>query len=136
MDPLRRHLTDPQVARLLTAIERLLAFDREVPGQVMATLLYIAAHKNCHKTALEQDLKFTAASGSRNTDKLSRWHRLGKPGFDLIIKEEDPANRRRLQLRLNKRGQRLIEQIKQDLYGNETTELPGQETTESQDHEL
>lgn len=130
MDPLRRQITDPKMARLLTAVERLLALDEKVPGQVIATLLYIASRDNCHKPALEQDLKFTTASGSRNTDKLSRWHRLGKPGYDLIIKEEDPANRRRLQLRLSKRGQRLIDQIKQDLYGDETTELPRQETSE------
>jgi DNA-binding MarR family transcriptional regulator len=136
MDPLRRQLTDPQVERLLKAVERLLAFDREVPGQVMATLLYIAAHDNCHKQALEEDLKFTTASASRNTDKLSRLHRLGKPGFDLIIKEADPSNKRRQQLRLNKRGQRLIEQIKEDLYGNKTPDVSGQATTEVNDQEL
>jgi DNA-binding MarR family transcriptional regulator len=136
MDPLRRQLTDPEVARLLKATERLLAFDREVPGQVMATLFYIASHENCHKQALEDDLKFTAASGSRNTDRLSRWHRLGKPGFDLIVKEQDPSNRRRQILRLSAKGQRLIQQIKEDLYGNETPDVSGQETREVIDQEL
>lgn len=136
MDPLRRQLTDPDVARLLKVVERLLVFDREVPGQVIATLLYIAAHENCHKQALEEDLKFSTASGSRNTARLSEWHRLGKPGFNLIIKEDDPSNKRRQQLRLNKRGQRLIDQIKEDLYGIEAPELSRPETPEVQDHEL
>jgi DNA-binding MarR family transcriptional regulator len=136
MDPLRRQLTDPDVARLLKAIQRLLTYDREVPGQLIATFLYIASHEYCHKTALEEDLKFETSSSSRNTDRLSKENRLGEPGFNLIIKEQDPTNRRRLQLRLTKRGQRLIDQIKEDLYGIETPELSRPETSEGQDHEL
>jgi len=42
---------------------------------------------------------------------------LNKPGLDLIIKEVDPTNKRRVQLRLSPKGKRLIQSIKDDLYG-------------------
>ena len=65
---------------------------------------------------MEEDLEFTTASGSRNTDLLSHTHRLGKPGLGLIIKEVDPSNRTRLQLRLTLEGQCLVDTLKEILY--------------------
>lgn len=117
MDPIRRQLTDPEIARLLRAIERIRMLDRQFPAQVLATLLYIASHENCHKQGLEDDLGMTTASSSRNTDWLSDFHRLRKPGLGLIIKEDDPSNGRRQQLKLSPKGRQLIQQIKEDLYG-------------------
>jgi DNA-binding MarR family transcriptional regulator len=117
MDPLRRQLTDPDIERLLKVIERIRILDRQFPAQVLSSLLYIASHDNCHKQALEEDLDITTASSSRNTDWLSDYHRLRKPGLGLIIKEEDPGNGRRQQLKLSPKGRRLIQQIKEDLYG-------------------
>ena len=117
MDPLRRQLTDPDIERLLKVIERIRILDRQFPAQVLSSLLYIASHDNCHKQALEEDLNITTASSSRNTDWLSAYHRLRKPGMGLIIKEQDPGNGRRQQLRLSPKGHRLIQQIKEDLYG-------------------
>lgn len=121
MDPLRRQLTDPEIARLLRAVERIRILDRQFPAQVLATLLYIASHENCHKQALEDDLGMTTASSSRNTDWLSDFHRLRKSGLGLIIKEDDPSNGRRQQLRLSPKGRQLIQQIKEDLYGQTDT---------------
>jgi len=90
--------------------------DREIPAQVLSTFLYVASHDNCHKQAVEQELEFSSASGSRNTDWLSKLHRLNKPGLDLIIKEVDPSNRRRQTLKLSPKGRALIKQIKQFLH--------------------
>ena len=112
MDPLRRQLTDPGLTGLLKIIELFRIMDREVPAQVITTFLYIAAHDNCHKQALEEDLNFTTASSSRNTSWLSDQHRLNKPGLGLIIKKPDPTNGRRLTLRLTNKGKALVTQIK------------------------
>lgn len=117
MDPLRRQLTDPDIERLLKVINLIRMFDREMPAQVLATLFYVAAHENCHKQAMEEDLHFTTASSSRNTDWLSKFHRLNKPGLNLIIKEADPFNKRRQVLRLSPKGEQLIDEIKGLLYG-------------------
>ena len=117
MDPnLRRKVTDEQIERLLKVINLIRLYDREVPAQVLATLFYIGSHNDCHKTALEEDLNFTTASSSRNTDKLSKDHRLGKAGFNLIIKEVEEESPRRQRLRLTKKGEDLMNQIKQILY--------------------
>ena len=117
MEPnLRRKLTDDKIDRLLKVINLLRLYDREVPAQVLATLFYIGSHNDCHKTALEEDLNFTTASSSRNTDKLSKDHRLGKAGLDLIVKETEVVSPFRQRLRLTKKGEDLMNQIKQILY--------------------
>jgi DNA-binding MarR family transcriptional regulator len=103
---------------LLDVINLIRLLDREMPAQVVATLLYVATHDNCHKQALEEALDFTAASGSRNTDWLSAKHRLNKPGLGLIVKETDPSNRRRQTLTLSPKGRIFIKQLKDMLYGH------------------
>ena len=117
MEPnLRRKLTDDKIERLLKVYKLLRFYDREIPAQVLATLFYIGSHNDCHKTALEEDLNFTTASSSRNTDKLSKDHRLGKAGFDLITKEVEEQAPRRQRLKLTRKGEDLMNQIKQILY--------------------
>ena len=117
MDPnLRRKVTDDKIERLLKVVNLIRLYDREVPAQVLATLFYIGSHNDCHKTALEEDLNFTTASSSRNTDRLSKDHRLGKAGFDLIVKEVEEQSPRRQRLKLNRKGEDLMKQIKQILY--------------------
>ena len=118
MDPLRKQLTDPSLEPLLEVINIVRQLDREMPAQVLATLFYVATHDDCHKQALEEELEFTAASGSRNTDWLSDKHRLGKPGLGLITKNVDPSNRRRQTLKLTKKGHQLMSQLRGVLYGN------------------
>lgn len=118
MDPLRRQVTDVQVERILNAVDLLRELDSEMPAQLVATLLYVASHDNCHKQALEEDLNFSTASGSRNTDWLSHKHRIrGRKGLDLIKKEADPSNGRRLQLSLTAKGHDLVDRIKEVIYG-------------------
>lgn len=116
MDPYRRQLTNPKAHKLQMVLELFRLIEQEMPAQVITTFLYVAAHDNCHKTALEEDLGLTAASGSRNTDRLSKYHRLNKPGLDLITKEVDPQNRRRQILRLTPKGELLLKQIEEILY--------------------
>ena len=118
MEPnLQRKLTDDKIERLLKVINLLRLYDREVPAQVLATLFYIGSRSDCHKTALEQDLNFTTASSSRNTDKLSKYHRLSHiAGLDLIVKEVEEVAPHRQRLRLTKKGEDLMTQIKQILY--------------------
>ena len=118
MDPLRNQLTDPQLEPLLEVINVLRKLDREMPAQVLATLFYVATHDDCHKQALEEELEFTAASGSRNSDWLSDKHRLGKPGLGLITKSVDPSNRRRTTLKLTPKGKQLMNQLRGTLYGD------------------
>ena len=114
---LRRTVTDEKIDRLVKVFKQLRLQKREMSAQELATLFYIGSHNDCHKTALEEDLNFTTASSSRNTDKLSKNHRLGKAGYDLIAKETEEVSPYRQRLRLTKKGEDLMTQIKQILYG-------------------
>jgi hypothetical protein len=111
-EPLKRQQTSAQTAKLLEAFELLRTLDREVPGQLVSAFLYIASHNPCHKQAMEEDLGFKVASGSRCSDWLSDYHRLGKPGLGLIQKYPDPSNRRRVLLELTPKGEALASQMK------------------------
>ena len=73
---------------MLMMVEKLRALDHEFPAQLLSTLLYVASHKDCHKQALEEDLNFSTASGSRNTDWLSNHHRLNKLGSTSLLRRK------------------------------------------------
>ena len=102
---------------LLAVMEHLRGLDREVPGQVVSVLLYIAIHEPCHKQAIEEDLGFTTASCSRNITWLSYKHRLKKPGLGLVQFERDPYNRKRYIVWLTPEGKELIKTLEAKLYG-------------------
>ena len=114
-DPLANQLKDTDLEKVRLAFNALLLMQREIPGQLVSTFLYIASHDGCHKQALEQELGFTTASSSRNTDWLSDG-RMGikHPGLGLITKEQDG---RRQRLRLTPRGKDLARQMKSIIYG-------------------
>tara|TARA_B100000287_G_scaffold424974_1_gene470524 strand:+ start:353 stop:718 length:366 start_codon:yes stop_codon:yes gene_type:complete len=114
-DPSRK-ITDFEMGKLAQAIEHFRTLDKEIPAQVIATFLYVASHNDCKKIDLEKALAFSSASGSRNTDWLSAYHRLNKPGLGLIIKYRDPNNRTRQVLQLSPKGRILVNQLKQILY--------------------
>ena len=118
-----RVVTDYQMAKLAQVIDRFRRLDNEIPWQTLATFLYIASHDDCTKVDLERALEFSTASGSRNTDWLSDKHRiLDRNGLGLINKSRDPNNKRRLLLALTPKGKRLVQTIKDILYG-ETTNM-------------
>ena len=116
MDPLNRQVTCSTTTRLLGVAEIFRELDREVPAQVLAVYLYVASHNGCHSQAMMEDLELTGASASRNTDWLSKKHRLGKPGLNLIRKEVDESNKRRHTLWLTPKGKELLTQINRLLH--------------------
>jgi DNA-binding MarR family transcriptional regulator len=106
------------MSQMLKAFELLRLMDREIPGQLVSAFLYIASHNPCHKQAMEEDLDFTTSSASRLTDWLSEYHRLGKPGLGLIVKNKDPTDFRRILITLTPKGESLARQMKEHLYGD------------------
>ena len=82
---------------------------QDVPLQAMAVFWFVATYKNCSKKNIEEHFNMSKASASRLTDYLSRYHRLGKAGLGLISKEADPKDKRRILLKLTRKGKDLIE---------------------------
>ena len=89
--------------------------DVEVPGQLVSVFCFIASHNPCHMQTIQLGLGLSNNSISRNTDWLSKYHRLGKPGMDLITKVKDPQNYRRRICALTKKGEDMVQQIKEIL---------------------
>jgi DNA-binding MarR family transcriptional regulator len=121
-NPLKKTLTDQQINKLYQCMEEFVKFDPEMPLQLQLTFLYIASHDGCHKQALEEELGYSNAAGSRNTDYLAEQHRYQlkggtKKGMNLISKDRDPSNRRRYSLTLTKQGKALVKSLKEKLYG-------------------
>ena len=110
--------TDDKMARLFAVFQNLRSRnDEEIPAQVIYCLLYIAANNPCYKSDMERALKFSSASGSRNTDWLAEKHRLGTAGLGLITKSICPdSKKRRLLLTLTKQGELFVDSIKHTLW--------------------
>jgi len=109
--PINNQLTDATMAKVLQIQEEFRRLDTEVPGQLVSVFLYIASHNPCHMQAIEKDLRISPNSVSRNTDWLSKYHRLGKPGMNLVVKVADPVNARRRLVKLTQEGHKLVDRI-------------------------
>ena len=126
MDPARGQVTDDNALMVFRAIEvvRSLNIDegdttkpRDMPLQALQCFLYVCSHDKCHKSRMEQDMGLSTASGSRNTDYLCAQNRFKVAGLNLITKEVDPLNKRRIVLRLTPLGIRVKNDLMNELNG-------------------
>ena len=119
MDPARGLVTDDDALSVFKAIEivRDLAIDGNMPLQALQCFLYVCSHDKCHKSRMEQELGLSTASGSRNTDYLCAQNRFKVAGLNLITKEVDPLNKRRIVLRLTPLGIRVKNDLMNELNG-------------------
>ena len=119
MDPARGLVTDDDALSVFKAIEivRDLAIDGNMPLQALQCFLYVCSHDKCHKSRMEQDMGLSTASGSRNTDYLCAQNRFKVAGLNLITKEVDPLNKRRIVLRLTPLGIRVKNDLMNELNG-------------------
>jgi DNA-binding MarR family transcriptional regulator len=119
MSPTQVLTVDPEARVLYDSFELLRLLDTEMPAQLVATFFFIAAHGPVDTITVANHLNMKRSSVSRNTDWLSANHRLpNKAGLGLIIKEEHPTNWRTRLCRLSPKGESLIKQIKEKLYGD------------------
>ena len=118
MDPLKKQVTDDSVVRLVDILQEFRKLDYEMPAQVILCFVFVASHNPCHSEVLCHELGLTRAAVSRNTDWLSDKHRLGKPGLNLIAKEVDVSNRRRMILSLTDKGKIIAKDLRKMLDGN------------------
>ena len=82
---------------------------------MVSMFFYIASHNPCHKQAIEEDLDFTTASGSRNLQWLTETNRLGKPGLGLVEKYTEKGSRR-IVCRLSPKGKQFVDNFISVLY--------------------
>lgn len=109
-------LTDRRMDRMRQVIDILRVLDREIPAQVLTVFFYVASHEGCTTVEMPDAVGLAQSSVSRCTDWLSDYHRLGKPGMGLIIKQIDQHDRRLRRLYLSEKGKVLVSQIKELIY--------------------
>lgn len=105
--------------RLFKALEVLRVSESgELPLQLAATFLWVAAHPGCLQQDLPEVVTVSPASISRCLDWLGETHRSGKPGLNLIRRERDDLDKKRWRVYLTPKGEqmaRLIElQLKEE----------------------
>ena len=104
------------MSKLFNQLQTFQSLDSKFPINAALTFLYVVEHNPCLKVDMEEALGFTTASGSRNTDYLSKVNRLRKPGLDLITKKDNPDDRRQVILTLTPKGEALANQLGESAY--------------------
>lgn len=103
------------VLRLLgRVVEEFRRLDPGMESQQMALFLAVASSADGGPITmkdLRERLELSNASASRNIAALSKWHRLGRPGLDLLEQKENPADRRYKIITLSAKGRALARRI-------------------------
>jgi DNA-binding MarR family transcriptional regulator len=94
-----------------------------MPQQAFEILTLIALFPGITMNDLAERTGLAPSSVSRNVAMLGEYHRLGKPGYNLVETHEDPNERRRKVLFLNDRGRRAVKRMC-EVIGGEAPEFP------------
>ena len=107
----RGQISQLQCLSFLKIVEAVRSVDPEFAIQQLACLMYIAANEGCMVQDMADGLDMTQSSASRNVFALSKVHRLGKEGYNLVVSEADPAERRRKLLYLTPKGKKVVKNL-------------------------
>lgn len=99
------------LAKGLRFVEEFRKIDPEMQLQTVATFMSVAVQPGITMKELADRLGISQASCSRNVAALSKWHRMSRPGHDLVEAVEDPAERRRKIVHLTPKGKRIAQTI-------------------------
>lgn len=97
--------------KLLKLIGAFREIEAEMPMQMAQTFLETAMQPGITMQKLGEQLGVSQSSTSRNVQTLGKWHRMGKPGYDLIEAVEDPIDSRRKIMFLTKDGNALVKRL-------------------------
>lgn len=92
-------------------LQGLRAVDPYIPTQTAECLLVVAMRPGITMQALSEATGLAQSSCSRNVAMLSKYHRLGKPGYDLVEAVDDPRERRRKVVYLTTNGRKLVNSV-------------------------
>jgi DNA-binding MarR family transcriptional regulator len=106
-----------EIHRLMQAIDVLRTNSDDMPIQQLQTILAIALRPGMTMEELGREVGMSQSSCSRNVAALSKWHRLRKPGADMIEAIEDPRERRRKIIYLTTRGRTAVKRSLEHLTG-------------------
>lgn len=114
---IREGLADAKCLALVAdVLSEFRKIDPEMSVGHAAFLVEVARREPVTMKNLGESLSISQSSTSRTVAAFGKWHRLNKPGYNLVVAEEDPVERRRKIVRLAPQGRTwvrsLIERIR------------------------
>lgn len=100
-----------QLQRLARALEVFRHMDPEMQAQTMATFVAIAAHPGLSVKDVKDRLGIAGSSASRNVAALSKHHRLGKEGHDVVYAVDSLEDRRVKVIDLTPKGRKVMHEL-------------------------
>lgn len=108
-------MPDKSVYGAIRFLAALREVDPFIPTQMAECLLTVALQPGLTMSELSDRTGLAQSSCSRNIAALSKWHRLGKEGHDLVEAMEDPHERRRKIIFLTPKGAKVVQKAIQQL---------------------
>ena len=99
------------ISTVIKLIELMREVDNEMPMQMAHCFLCVAIRPGLTMQNLAEMTALSQSSTSRNVQTLGKWHRIGKPGYDLVEAVEDPNDTRRKIMYLTPKGRQLASKI-------------------------
>ncbi len=106
-----------EIHGLMKAIDAIRGDEIDMPTQQVQAFLAVALRPGLTMADLADTVGMSQSSCSRNIAALSKWHRLGDPGLDLVEAIEDPHERRRKIMFLTPKGRRRVMHVLEVLTG-------------------
>lgn len=115
-----------ELVKLQRVVQEFRSLDKEMQAQTMLAFLYIAERnlQGIDTTVLDVGtyLDLTSASATRNVQALSKIHRYGKEGHNLLYTEENPRNRTEKFIHLTEKGKALTKRLEGYIHVRKTAE--------------
>jgi DNA-binding MarR family transcriptional regulator len=113
-----------ELVKLQRVLQEFRSLDKEMQAQTMLAFLYIAERdtQGVETTVLDVGtyLDLTSASATRNVQALSKVHRYGKDGHNLVFTEENPKKRTEKFIYLTDKGKSLTKRLEGYIHVSQT----------------
>jgi DNA-binding MarR family transcriptional regulator len=117
--------------KLLKLVAAFRKVEAEMPMQMAHTFLAVAIQPGITMQTLSDQIGVSQSSTSRNVQTLGKWHRTGRPGYDLVEAVDDPVDTRRKIMFLTKDGNALAGKLLAILYGETSQKFESPSATEA-----
>ena len=108
-------LAQGKAESLLHIVDVIRELEPRMEMQTLACFLYVARHGGRNRGVtveeIKEELGIAQSSVSRNILKLSQIDRKGEPGLDILYTEDDPSMRRRKEVFLTSKGERIFHHL-------------------------
>jgi len=103
------------ISNLLGALEPFFGLSGRLPARAVQAFLLVAAHEGESVDDYARRARMSANTMSRNLADISEHNRYNEDGYSLVIRRENPLNRRQREYRLSEKGRALARRIAKSL---------------------